>query len=106
MLLLNLKYKRARHCSIQTSSNTITLTGGHYSDYSDITLIPVVEYSGLGAGEEVTSRELPPLLDRRVEHACGWYSVGDSKVREVILKKHPSCIIVLTPFHPLCFDHP
>ena len=28
----SLKYKRARHCSIQTSSNTIFLTGGHYSD--------------------------------------------------------------------------
>ena len=41
----------------------------------------VTEYSGLWAGKEVTSRELPPLLHPRYQHACGWYTVGDSHVR-------------------------
>ena len=73
----SLQHNRWDHCSIQTSPNTIILTGGEYTGTQSL----VTEYSGLDAGEEVTSRELPPLLHPRFLHACGCYSVGDSQVR-------------------------
>ena len=44
-----LQHERDGHCSIQTSPNTIVLTGGAYTDSL------VTEYRGLDAGEEVTS---------------------------------------------------
>ena len=61
----SLQHQRSSHCSIQTSPNTIVLTGGDYPSSSLVT-----EYSGLGAGEEVSSRDLPPLLHPRYGHAC------------------------------------
>ena len=72
-----LQDKRISHCSIHTSPTSLVLTGGEYTSSL------ATEYTGLGAGEEVTSRELPPLLHPRYHHACGWYSVGDSQVRLV-----------------------
>ena len=76
-----LQHEGHHHCSIQTSPATIILTGGPWSPGPASSL--VTEYSGLGAGDEVTFRELPPLLHPRALHACGWYSVGDSQVRLV-----------------------
>ena len=72
----SLQHKRNGHCSIQPSPDTVILTGGEYTSL-------VTEYSGLGAGEEVTSRELPPLPTRRYFHACGCYSMGASQVRQL-----------------------
>ena len=69
---------RSGHCSIQTSPNTIILLGG--ANPGSL----VTEYSGLAAGEEVTSRDLPPLLQPRAGHGCGCYSLGDSQVRQGI----------------------
>ena len=76
-----LQEERLDHCSIQTSPGTIVLTGGYLDGEDYTTSSLVTEYSGLGAGEEVTFKELPPLLNPRSDHACGWYSVGDSQVR-------------------------
>ena len=79
-----LQHESFEHCSIQTSPGTIVITGGNIDSDYYVTSSLVTEYSKLGAGEEVTSRELPPLLQPRLDHACGWYSVGDSQVRLVI----------------------
>ena len=82
-----LKHERKFHCSIHPGPDTIVLMGG-FPSYSLVT-----EYSGLDAGEEVTSRELPPLLQPQELLACGCYSVGDSQVTLVTpcpLPLHPS----------------
>ena len=71
----SLQEERKLHCSIQTSPDTIVLKGGNYSPSL------VTEYSGLDNLEEVTSRDLPPLLNPRTGHACGCYSVDGSQVR-------------------------
>ena len=91
-----LQEERAHHCSIQTSPDTVILTGGLLlltgGEYPFSSL--VTEYSDLDILEEVTSRELPPLLHPRWHHACGCYTVGDSQVR------------LLTPSPPSLYNSP
>jgi hypothetical protein len=65
---------REGHCSIQLSADTIVLTGGRDTEAL------VTEYSGLGTGGEVTTRELPALTTPRYHHACGVYTVGGTQV--------------------------
>jgi hypothetical protein len=65
---------RKDHCSIQLSADTIVLTGG--LDTESL----VTEYSGLGTGGEVTTRELPALLNPRYIHVCGVYTVDGTQV--------------------------
>ena len=73
-----LKDARKRHCSIQTSPDTIVLTAGENSEFM------VTEFRGLNPGEEVTTKQLPRLLHPRYDHACTWYTVGDIQVRLVL----------------------
>ena len=86
------------HCSIQTSLTTIALSGG----YRGSTVVrpqedsSVSEVSGLGAEGEVIFTGLPPLLTARANHACGWYKMGDSKVR--LLSSTSSITVQLSRF--------
>ena len=77
-----LETDRFYHCSIQVSDTTIVLTGGGVYDnwYVTDTLSLVTEYSGLGTATGVVSKELPELLSKRANHACGMYTLGSSQV--------------------------
>ena len=72
----NLADGRGYHCSIQTSPSTVVLTGGLTTESQ------VTELSGLAAGETVSYRELPGLLQGREGHACGYYNMGTTQVKE------------------------
>ena len=63
----------AYHCSIQVTDSTFALTGGQFTGSQ------VTEFS-LDSGGEVTSRELPRLLNDRAFHACGVYMAGGDQV--------------------------
>lgn len=75
---------RVAHCSIQIGVTSIVLTGGSGTDMAGFSIEAkfalVQEYSNIDQGDIATSKDLPDLNQGRSHHACGMYTVGDSKV--------------------------